>query len=103
MVKRKEVENVEDIKDEVSVEEFMRMSERGSKIDYEEVWNRVNGKILSSKGLEKVVSEIRGSDREFYWSEKNRVFKIWKEKGRMIEERIGFVGNRRRKFYKFSE
>ena len=92
------------VKEELSMEEWSKMEEGlSSKVDYEKVWEKVKGKIMSNKGLEKVVNKIRGFEREFYWSEKDRVFKSWRKKGRKIEEKLGIVGNRRRKFYRFLE
>jgi len=103
---KKENEVVE-VVDEISEEEFMNMSDSMGKIDYEEVWKRVKGKRLSSKGLNKIVNEVRVEngmkEREWYWSEKDRVFKGWREKGREIVEKIGYFGKRKMKFYKFVE
>lgn len=102
------IEKVEyGIVEEVSEEEWNKMKDvkegvRGS-VNWEEVWNRVRGRILSWKGFEKVVNEVRGEERKLYWSEKDRVFENWKRKGRKIEEKIGFNGSRNRKFYRFSE
>jgi hypothetical protein len=89
--------------EEITEEEFERMSEIGTKVNYEELWNQVAGKILSNRGLSKIVSALRadGKERDWYYSEKKRVFNNWREKGRVIEEKIGFVNNRRMKFYKF--
>jgi len=109
MARKGKVEDVvEEVKmgveDEISLEEFEKLSEKGG-VDYEEVWKRVEGRILSSKGLEKVVNEVRGFERQLYWSERKRILDQWRRKGRVIEEKLGIVfvnGRRRRmKFYKF--
>lgn len=91
---------------EIGIEEFenlMEDIESDGVIDYEELWDRVKGKVLSSKGLEKVVNELRGWEREFYYSERKRVFGKWRRKGRKILKKKLRVGNRKMNFYYFVE
>jgi hypothetical protein len=92
---------------ELSVEEFSKLSDSGGKIDYEELWNKVTGKILTTAGLTAKFNEVRKekglSVRDMHWSEKDRIFKNWKAKERTIDTKVGYTGKHKTNVYRFSE
>lgn len=96
-----------EIQTEMTVKDFNQLSPTSrTVIDYEAVWNLVKGKILSTKGLEEAINQVRGTTktpRPFYWGERQRVFKAWREAGRKVEKRLGTRGGKRMNFYRFQE
>lgn len=90
--------------EEVTLEVFesMSASESRSLIDWEAVWERVNGKIVSRKRFEEIVNEVRGTPgKQLWWGVFDSALKRWREAGKAVEERWGMVGNKKKKFFKF--
>jgi hypothetical protein len=107
MVKKNEAEAgvvEEEVLEECTAEEFGKMTDQPRGIvDWEQVWAKVNGRFMSQALFTKIVNAVRGSEREFYWSERQRVLKNWRDKGRKIDEKTGLANKRRMKFYHFYE
>jgi hypothetical protein len=107
MTKGKDESKVEVI-EEIDAAEFDKLSETGGgSVDYEAVWTLVKDRFLTTKGLDAAVNKVRklsgSADREFYWSERKRVFTLWRNKGRTVNEKLGRVGNKKTKVYQFLE
>lgn len=85
---------------ELDVSTFDHLPDAGGKTDYEEVWNLVKDKAMTSAGFDAAVNMVRVKaglkTRSLYYSEKSRVFKSWEEKGRTIQHKTGtFMKNGR--------
>lgn len=98
--------------EELSEEEFGKLSESAAKIDYEEVWALVVGKRLTTAGFEAAVNTVRKAGgqpvRQLYFSEKKRMFDKWTDAGRKIETKIGFFPTKsgktvKQNVYKFED
>jgi len=92
---------------ELTEEEFGKLSETATRVDYEKVWEKVNGKILTNKRFQEIIGQVRQEAglkaRPLYYSEEKRLFSSWQTKGRKVEAKMGYVGFKRYKALKFYE
>lgn len=93
--------------EELSEEQFNKLAEGslGGKVDYEAVWKSIENKILTTKQFNAAVNVARKtaglSERDLYFSERERVFQGWEKQGRKIITRVGRVANKKTNVYKF--
>lgn len=95
----------EPVLEEVTVEQFEAMKESADKssIDWDAVWERIDGKIISRKRFEEIVNDVRGTPgATLWWSVFESALKRWKSEGKVIESKYGLVGNRKKKFFRFA-
>jgi hypothetical protein len=93
--------------EEISPEAFEKLAEgtANGKVDYEELWKLLEGKIMTSATFNKQVNVVRKAagltERELYYSERKRVFEGWEKQGRQVQIRVGTYGKKRMNVYKF--
>ena len=95
------------IVEEISEVEFEKLKTEGSEkstLDCKEVREKLMGRVLSRRGVERVIREMLGKPKswQLWWSVWKRLHDKWTEEGLIIDEGYVEVSGRKVKFYKFA-